>query len=190
MSLLWLPIDLPKFPTENLDLIPDTHWAYWKFKKLTNSTERLYQKTDIIDDIKIKYPEIVSWFRLFPYKNIRNIKFNLQLSEVGAHIDFTDPSADPELHNNNAVNEPCGYRVLLRGKRSNALYVMNDDKKIYVELPEETDVYILGHTNVLHGVEYDPGRLTLFTHFEIDESLHQLLVEKSLEKYSRYAIYS
>lgn len=190
MTLLWLPIDLPKFPVPNFELNPDTDWAYWKFKKITNPSEKLYQQTDFLDEIKTTYPEVVDWFKLFPYKNIRNIKFNHQIDLVGDHIDFTNPNADSTLFENNSNNEPCGYRILIKGKRTDALYIVHNDKKIYVTLPEDTDVYVLGHTSVLHGVDADPGRLTIFTHFEIDEQLHRDLINKSLTKYSQYSIRS
>jgi hypothetical protein len=190
MTLLWLPIDLPKFPIQEFNLTPDTNWAYWKFKKLTEPTEKLYQETQISKDILNEYPELVSWFSLFPIKNIRNVKFNIQNDIVEEHIDFTNPDADPILYKNNVDNEPCGYRILIKGKRSEGLYVVKDNKKEFVTLPEDTDVYVLGHTCTLHGVEYDPGRISIFTHYEIDSYLHQQLLSKSLLKYSQYAIYN
>ena len=59
MTLLWLPIDIPKFPIKEFNLTPDTTWAYWQFKKLTEPTEKLYQETKLSKDILYAYPELV-----------------------------------------------------------------------------------------------------------------------------------
>jgi hypothetical protein len=187
-TLLWCPIDLPKCP-----VIPvmelDTIFGYWNYTKLTVVAETSYSKTVITDYVKETYPELVSWLGLFPYKNIRNIKLNKQMFPVAPHIDFTKPEIDFELHQNNARNEPCGYRVLLKGTRKNKLYVIHNGEKIYCDMPEDTDTYVLGHTSALHGVDEDEDRWTIFTHFEIDDALHKTLLTKSLQKYGNLAIY-
>jgi hypothetical protein len=41
----------------------------------------------------------------------------------------------------------------------------------------------------MHGVDADDDRWTIFTHFEIDDDLHKILLNKSLQKYSNFAIY-
>jgi hypothetical protein len=187
-TLLWCPIDLPKCPIIP-DMELDSKFAYWNYTKLTVVAENSYSKTEINDYVKETYPELVSWLELFPYKNIRNLKLNKQLRAVLPHIDFTKPETDLFLHENNARNEPCGYRILLTGTRKNKLYVMHDGEKIYCDMPEETDTYVLGHTSTMHGVDEDEDRWTIFTHFEIDDVLHKTLLIKSLEKYGNLAIY-
>ncbi len=187
-NLIWCPIDLPKCP-EFPNLNATTFWHFWNFMKITESSQTAYGISFIKNDVLLQYPNLVQWFRMFPYKTIRNIKLNQQVKEVKPHIDFTKPELDPHLYNNNQQNEPCGYRVLLRGGRKNKLYVVNKDVKIYCEMPDDTDVYVLGHTSTMHGVDQDEDRLTFFLHFEIDPERHQSLIEKSLVKYSKYAIY-
>jgi hypothetical protein len=186
-NILWTPIDLPKCPIIP-ELLPSINWHFWEFAKLTINNSNPYDVSDFTYDIKEKYPDLVAWFQLFPYVTIRNIKLNHQLQPVKAHIDFTRPELDPILHKNNVDNEPCGYRVLLRGSRKEKLYMVYNDEKIYCEMPDDTDVYILNHTAGLHGVEDDKDRWTFFTHLEIDPKKHKLLLEKSLQKYSSYAI--
>jgi len=188
-NVLWCPIDLPKCP-----VMPNTKtdfvWHFWEVTKLTINNENPYAVTNFTDEVIQKYPELVEWFKLFPYKSIRNIKFNHQIREVTKHIDFTKPDLDVDLHKNNSENEPCGYRVLLKGSRKNKLYVIHNDKKIYCDMPDDTDVYVLGHTSTLHGVDDDDDRWTIFTHFEIDSSRHDELLAKSFNKYKKYAITS
>lgn len=188
-SIIWCPIDLPKFPISNLTINTSSEWADWKFSKLTEEKNSPYDISALRPEIIKNFPELVKWFELFPYKTIRNIKYNIQNNNVRPHTDFTNPSKDIELFNNNLQNEPCGYRVLLSGKRSNSLYVMNKEKKIYTVMPDDTDVYVLGHTCTVHGVDKEDGRKTIFLHFEIDQDKHFSLLKKSVEKYNKFAVF-
>ncbi len=188
-NILWCPIDLPKCPSFP-KLGHDFTWHFWNVSKLTINNTNPYAITDFNESVKNTYPELVEWFKLFPYKSIRNVKLNLQVKEVRAHIDFTKPDLDVQLHQNNSENEPCGYRILLNGNRKNKLYVVKDNQKVYCEMPEDTDVYVLGHTSTMHGVEDDTDRWTIFTHFEIDSVRHNELLSRSLQKYKEYAILS
>ena len=186
-NILWCPIDLPKCPVMPVAAI-NFIWHFWEVSKLTLNHDNPYAITEFTTQAKELYPELIEWFNLFPYKNIRNIKLNHQIKPVSKHIDFTKPDLDPLLHENNRLNEPCGYRVFLKGKRKNRLYVMHNEEKIYCEIPDDTDVYVLGHTSTLHGVDDDEDRWTIFTHFEIDELKHKELLQKSLTKYAEYVI--
>ena len=189
-NLLWCPIDIPKFPIENFRVPSKFNWNFWNVTKLTEDRSSPYEQTKISDSIAHQYPELVEWIHNFPYLTIRNIKFNVQVGEVAKHIDFTRPELEPTLHSNNSRNEPCGYRILLQGNRSNKLYVMRNGVKHYVTIPETTDTYVLGHTNVLHGVDEDQDRITIFTHFEIDSIKHQALLQRSIERYKEYAVFA
>ena len=188
-NLLWLPIDIPKFPYPNMELAQDTSWAFWTFGKMVDGNSP-YEETILKQEILDQYSKLLEWFQHFPYKSIRNIKWNTQIGEVLPHIDFTKPDNNPELFRNNSENEPCGYRILIRGSRTNKLFVMRGNEKIYVDIPDDTDVYVLRHTDGLHGVDMDENRTTIFTHFEIDPVRHELLIEKSLEKYKNFAVWS
>ena len=187
-DIVWCPIDLPKFPDLNVDIDPISTWSVWQFFRITEKRNSPYEVSQITKEAQEKMPEIVNWIKLFPYKNIRNIKINYQTAEVLPHVDFGRPSADIELYENNLENEPCGYRVLIKGNRTNSLYIEQDNKKIYTTLPEDTDVYVLGHTNTIHGVDNESGRNTMFMHFEIDKEQHEKLLINSYEKYKKYAI--
>lgn len=186
-NILWCPIDLPKCPVIP-QLATQTQWYFWEFAKLTINHSNPYDVTDFTDEIKNEYPDLVEWFKLFPYTNIRNIKMNHQVAEVRKHIDFTKPDLDLNLYKNNADNEPCGYGVLLKGSRKNKLYVLHGNERIYCNMPEDTDVYVLNSTSGWHGVDHDDDRWLFYLHFEIDAQKHKELLEKSLQKYSDYAI--
>lgn len=187
-NILWMPIDIPKFPIQNFYIAPEQNWKFWDYKKLTVETNNPYSFSCLSDQIKKSFPLLDRWINLFPFVNIVNIKVNIQKQIVLPHIDFTNPNLKPDLFKNNQINDPCGYRVLIRGERDLKLYVMKDNKKIFVNLPNETDVYVLGQTNCLHGVEEDIGRTTLYLQFFIDENKQKDLLEKSWKKYKKYAI--
>lgn len=197
-KLLWCPVDVPVVPNKEKlieELTSSTEsgkYCFWKFFKITEdrpADSGPYDVCEIKEEFKQHFPELVQWISLFPYKSIRNIKFNLQEQEVIPHCDFQKPDLEPELWKNNNDNDPCGYRVILSGSRKNKLYLWENDEKIYCDLPEDTDTYVLNHASGKHGVEDDENRFTIFMHLEIDPEKHKLLIERSLEKYGKYAIY-
>jgi len=186
-NVLWMPIDIPKCPIQPT-VNNGFKWMYWEVNKLTQQRNNPYDESDWTDETKEKYPEFVDWFEYLPYKNLRNVKVNRQVKSVNPHIDFYKPELHPTLHTNNKENEPCGYRILIKGSRTKGIYVMRGEEKIYCNMPDDTDTYVLGHTSTSHGVDDDENRITIFTHFEIDNEKHKTLLEKSFEKYSSYAI--
>lgn len=189
-KLLWLPIDYPRLPIIDSLLNPlnlEEGFAFWQFTRLTTKQESPYDISDWKPWVRKKYPELIKWFGGLPFINLRNIKLNYQTTPVKAHIDFTDPSAEPGLWTNNHLNEPCGYRILVKGSRSNCLWVK--EQRISCNLPDTTDVYILNHTTGVHGVNDDVNRWTIFCHAEIDIDRHHALLNKSLERYNEYGIW-
>ena len=194
-KLIWCPIDIPKFPYPDFDLPSSfTRWAYWDFKKITKQEGRFnYAISEIESIIYEEYPDLIEWINLFPFKTIRLIKFNIQIEDCPTHIDFRyencKTDADKELWNNNSINEPCGYRTLISGSKTNMQYAIHNGEKIYTTIPDDTDTFILNSTTLLHGVDAEPGRKLIYMHFEIDTSTNEKVIQSSLEKYSDYAIY-
>ncbi len=197
-KLLWCPIDVPPVPNkeklieELTNKTESGNFYFWKFYKITEERSNDIGPYDVVEikkEIKQNFPELVEWIEMFPYKSIRNIKVNLQQEAAVPHCDFTKPELEPDLWKNNNDNDPCGYRVLLSGSRKDTLYLYENGKKIYCELPEDTDTYVLNHATGEHGVESDTNRVTIFMHLEIDPEQHKLLLERSLAKFSDFAIY-
>jgi len=187
-NLLWCPIDVPKIPITFNEAMGEK-WLFWNKTNFTKKQITPYDNSQWTQYALETYPEFIKWFEYLPYKSIRNVKFNFQMEEVKPHIDFTQPNLKPDLYQNNTDNEPCGYRILIAGRRKNSLYVMNNGNKIYCNMPDDTDVYVLGHTSTLHGVEDEIGRQTIFVHIEIDKDKHNDILMRSLEKYKQYAIW-
>lgn len=183
-----MPIDIPKFPIDNFSIPTDTEWYFWNFKKLTETNKNPYENSEFLDEIKIKFPELIEWVNLFPFEKIINVKFNIQKDTVKSHIDFTNPKLNLDLYNNNKINEPCGYRVLISGNRKGSLYIEKNGKKYYPILPKTTDVYVLGQTNCLHGVDDEHDRRTMYLQFYINKYEHEDLLIRSFKKYRKYVI--
>ena len=185
----WMPIDLPRCPY-SADLFNPTydHPHSWKFDRLTDKTAQRYAPTELNKDLDQRFPLLASWLRHLPYSSLRYVKINFQQEQVRPHRDFSNPEADRELFDNNLQNEPCGYRVLIKGQRDK-LYIIRDGQKIYPNMPDETDVYVLRQTDTLHGVDDDPGRAVLYAHFEIDPDLNRALLARSYRKYGQFALF-
>lgn len=188
-KILWMPIDLPKFPIKDFYLNPTGDWTAWNFEKLTEHTDHKYDISKIRTDVADTYPELINWINLFPFRDICNIKFNVQKNHVPPHIDFASPEEGNTLFINNSQNEPCGYRVVVSGKRQNNIYIMTTRGKEYVTLPDSTDVYVLGQTNCLHGVDNESGRKTMYLQLYIDPKKHQEILERSYIKYKDFVIF-
>lgn len=192
-KLLWTPIDIPKVPDvskliSSKKVISD--YNHWYFARLTKKQASPYQASEWADWVYTACPELIEWFKFLPFTNIVNVKLNHQIEPVLAHIDFTNPTAAPDLWENNHINEPCGYRIIIKGSRSNALWVQDHDgSKIYCNMPYTTDTYVLDHTGGVHGVDDEEDRWTIFCHASIDKAAHALLLERSLETYKDYAIW-
>jgi len=185
----WMPIDLPRFPySADVFNAQFDHSHSWKFDRLTAKSDQRYAPTELNPDLTNRFPLLASWIRNLPYRSLRYIKINFQQEPVRPHLDFSKPNLDPELFANNLQNEPCGYRVMIRGQR-NKLYILRNGEKIYPVMPEDTDVYVLRQTDTLHGVDDDPGRAVLYAHIEIDPNLNRALLARSYRKYGQFAIF-
>jgi len=185
----WMPIDMPRFPYP-ADLFNPKfdHSHSWKFDRLTTKSDQRYAPTSLDPELHDRFPLLESWLRHLPYSSLRYVKINFQREPVRPHRDFSKPDLDPELYTNNLSNEPCGYRVLIRGQR-NKLYIIRDGEKIYPTMPDDTDVYVLRQTDTLHGVDDDPGRAVLYAHIEIDPDLNRALLARSHRKYGQFALF-
>jgi hypothetical protein len=215
-------VDIPKFPysVEELDTHTKSEFhAFWSYDIFTtrsgNDPLCRYEVADIKPDIKEKFPALVEWINLFPFKSIRNIQINTQHSINGAqpHIDF-DPrdklgryteywknhdsvkskfnKTMNRLYVNNRLNEPCGYRTILSGIKDDHQYYIYNNQKIHTHMPVDTDTFCLNSTELVHGAEKSEvlgTRKILYMHFEIDKKDHQKILQASLKKYGDLAVY-
>jgi len=192
-KLLWLPIAVPRLPDISDLLDPSkaiSDWDAWNFRRLTVKRENPYDISEWAPWVQRDHAYLIDWFESLPFKNLRNVKLNLQNRPVTGHIDFTRPEAELDLWKNNNSCEPCGYRIIVKGDRKNGLWVQQSNgNRINCQMPDSTDTYVLRHTDGMHGVNDDQDRWTIFYHAEIDRDKHASLMAKSLDMYREYAIW-
>jgi|TARA_Y100000310_G_scaffold335768_2_gene418605 hypothetical protein len=194
-KLLWCPVDIPKFPYSDFNpSLEVKEFFAWKYKKIIESKRGSSTISEINPIVCKEYPDLIDWINLFPFKTIRKINLHTQIKECQSHLDFgyqqvIKKGYDKKLYNNNFINEPCGYRTLILGSRTNMQYIIYNSEKVYTTMPDDTDTFLLRNTETIHGVDEEPGRTILYMHFEIDTDKNKKLIQSSLEKYSNYAIY-
>ena len=180
-----------------------TDYWYWSFEKLTHSKGGKYGKNDFTDKAKEKYPKLVEYISHLPYTHLSNVKINFQTAAVKAHIDFQpenqhlarmadkkfDPNEGIDLYKDSLNYEPCGYRIVIKGA-PDVVKIHRGEEIVTTHLPDDTHTYVINQSSGLHSVVDDPGRITVYTTGFINEDKHNNLLEESLNKYSKYAIWS
>lgn len=179
MKLLFLPIDIdiPAFDYKiesGNDSTWHRHTIYWQSKILSEKQARDQNLGKIIDQL--------------PFDKITYIKYNHQIKDVGHHIDLKENLDIKELPHIKK-NEPAGYRLVFSGH--------NDTLEVYdgmlwrkAILPCVPGCYLIDSTNALHRVLNDTGRTGMYFRGIVNTENHQELINRSLEKYQDYAIYS
>ena len=125
-----------------------------------------------------------------PYERITLAKYNTQPSMIPSHVDVQPAwTRTPEEYEHIKSNEPAGYRVVLIGGRS-SLEVFDGVGWKVARLPNTPFAYVLNSTSCQHRVINEPGRQTLYFRGFLNKERHQKLIEKNLEKFKEFAIYS
>lgn len=195
MKVLYMPVDLPNYEyadelVKNFTGInPENNnkakeFAYQKFT--TNAPN--YGNSNWINYGSLeKYLESI-----LPIKQLVNIRINHYIKGGGMHCDFLFPDKNKKLWDHNNKLEPCGYHMVLEKNKNikNPCIEKSNGDVVWCELPDDTNWYVIRSTETLHGgLNYDPTRYILFTHFWVRESLHSEILERSIGKYKEYIIY-
>jgi hypothetical protein len=195
-NLFWLPLDLPKFEYSN-EIIADFKGKFipanasaFLAQKLTEDGPP-YATSKWRNDLTESQSKLKEYIDMhLPFDALVNIKVHHPHRKGTLHVDFAVPRDNLELFKNNKENEPCGYRLVLSGERSGDLTIKNSSGDQYPKLPNDTDWYAIGSTNVLHSITHScPDRYIIFCHGWINREKHDLIISKSLEKYKDYAIW-
>jgi hypothetical protein len=196
-DLLWIPADLPKLETKNL--LVESYKCDYKNKENARAFESQqftirsdnYQVSNYKEEYLKTHRYLIDYIdQHLPFDQLVNIKIHRPVSRGRTHIDFLYPKNSPELFQNNNIHEPCGYRMVIAGCRNGHLYVDQNGEQTYPILPDTTDWYIIGSTNVPHGLnDRDPDRFILFCHGYINKEKHHSILSRSIDKYKDYAIW-
>lgn len=189
-NLLFLPISL-NIMLDEKEIIekfsPSRNFHVWNFEKLTESNSK-YGENNFTKEAQEKYPQIVELVKLLPFSSISNVKINYQTKETKYHIDFVNPEEGNDLYKNVVTQEPSGYRVILQGSKD-VILIKNKNKIQIAKLPDDSNIYVIGQTNCLHKVVEDKNRITIYITGFLDKEKHQKIIQHSLKKYKKYAIF-
>jgi hypothetical protein len=196
-KLLWVPADIPKLETKNL--LVDSYKRDYKNKENARAFESQqftiksdnYQVSNYKEEYLETHRYLINYIaQHLPFDHLVNIKIHRPVAQGRTHIDFLYPDKNKELYENNNSLEPCGYRMVIAGRRNGHLYVKTAGQTIYPILPEDTDWYIISSTTALHGLnDKDDSRFILFCHGYINKEKHQDILTRSIDKYKDYAIW-
>lgn len=200
-QLLWIPADLPRYAGSDLlvehyedEYIPNTAQRFASQRLTVNQPH--YGTAHWRDDLQATHGDFFNYINdNLPFKDLITVKIHRSRGAGAWHRDFVNPRANPGLYQHNQRLEPSGYRMVIRGENSGSLRVKVQEGQEYRDvepvMPPDTQWYILGHTSAWHSqVGYLPDRYVLFCHAWLDEAQHREILQRSLEKYSDYAVWS
>lgn len=181
-NLLYLPIDIDigklQFErNDSLQKMPVHHFQpKWWDSVILN-------KESIIEN------DLRSVIDQLPYVKITMAMHKYQTAPVDEHFDvYPQMKISPEELNEIKNNEPCGYRLVIKG-RNNVLEVWDGSKWLTPKMPKSPCCYLINTTALKHRVKDDPGREIIYFRGILDPKKHLELIEKSLKKYQKYAVY-
>jgi hypothetical protein len=179
-KLIFLPLDID---ADILNFSKTQEWTSFDAQFF----QPLYWNSSVI---KEDDPMLSSILKKLPFKRIQRILNKFQVKPVDSHIDVL-PQMDLASEDYKFIkdNEPCGYRILLKG-RTDALQFWTGDAWKTAKIPSLPCVYVNDSTTAFHRILEDPDRQVLYIRAYIDPTGHRQLIERSLEKYGDLAIYS
>lgn len=196
-GLSWMPIDIPFFQYKKelvadfvADFIPNTAGAF-EAQRLTTKVPKygISEWNSNLTESQRHLKEYID--RYLPFEHLVNIKLHHPHRRGSMHIDFVIPDDNLDLFEHNSRMEPCGFRMIIQGTRQGDLAVMTDTETVIPVMPESTDWYVIGHTNVRHGnTQYCPDRYVLFCHGWINKEKHTELLERSMQLYKDFAVWN
>jgi hypothetical protein len=194
-NIAWMPIDIPKFQfsdevindyisSRGTKVVPPSATAF--------DADHLIKDQIEINDLSANYKLLLSHIRKhLPYKELHIVRIHNMHKLGNLHMDYgwTEKRSNMDDYKNCVLNEPCGYRILLRGDNSGSLMVESNEGMVNVTQPKESDCYVLGHTDVLHSnVFFDSNRYVVFIHGTVDKEQHENLIQRSVTKYNNSII--
>lgn len=181
-KIIFLPIDIDI----NLSEFNRTNTE----KKVLLNAYQPFWDTVSLDSVSLSENNIRKIYDQLPYSKISFVLHKFQTREVRPHFDvyLNSKFIEEEELNNIQENEPCGYRLVLKGS-TDALEVFDGENWICPTLPSVPCCYLIDSTRLKHRVKNDPGRELLYFRGLIDKTKHLKLIEKSMKKYGDKAIY-
>jgi len=214
--MIFCPLDIPPIPNKQkiLDTFAgDESFAWWREETLLGEKDlsKPFGPPGQWTEKSKRYPQLVDWIsNHLPFEYFVYIRIARSKGDVWPHVDANYAQAPLPHHmtmeqwliDDIRINEPCGYRFIVGGSRKN-LYMCEkydpayqdktilDQPKIYCEIPQQTDAFVINHQDQPHGVdidEEDTQRLVGFVIGKIGVDKHNKLLKNSISKYSKHII--
>jgi hypothetical protein len=177
MNILFLPVDI-EIPKIDISKMQSTIIENAKYQQYWN-TSRINET--INEELKFVLDQL-------PINKVTNIYYKEQNGLVLPHYDvYPDMHFEEGEYKNILDNEPAGYRLVLEGS-TDVLYVKSRNIFKLAHLPSVPSCYLLNSTAGQHMVKDNPGRKIIYVRGFIDSVRHQILIEKSLNRYKNLAI--
>lgn len=206
--MLFVPLDIPKFEYSDKVAKEFSMTRFYNCWEVETITEPNYSNPiGSITKIKKTHPELVDFvIEHFPFTGIVCLELFKCVKDIPEHVDNsylpndntikkrgedeTNMYITPEFRKHQLEIEPSGYRMMFFGDRQSLYYRVNEEKK-HMNLPEETDSYVLQTYDATHGCDLtkkDHNRLVLFAMGWVNKTRHHNLISRSINKYSKYCI--
>ena len=207
--MLFVPLDIPKFEYSDKVATEFSMTRFYNVWEVEAITEPDYSNPiGGVTNIKENHPELVEFVKKhFPFSKIVSLELFKCVNDIPEHLDNSYLLDDTTLQDRNEDDtnmyitheflkhqqetEPSGYRMMFFGDRQSLYYKIDGEKK-YMNLPEETDSYVLQTYDAWHGLKRTQkdidNRLVLFAVGCVDVDKHYNLINRSIEKYSDYCI--
>jgi hypothetical protein len=149
------------------------------------------------------FPELVEYFKLYPFKQFKSISFLDQKESRDVYL-HTDPDNrwGMRFYLFNGLGEKL-YFVKSKERLTTRLRTMVDNKytdlwehsqkeKLYAKFPEKRCAWMLNSLDAFHGIEKNPNpmgnRVTCVLNGDYDYKKLFELLERSVKKYKQYSI--
>lgn len=179
-NLLFLPVDI--------DLKGFTFKRY--NNSLENNSFNLWWSASVILDECVEQNDFKKVLDQLPFTQITRITHKVQTAMVKPHVDvMASMGLQDNEYEHIANNEPCGYRLVIVGQHDK-LKVHNKKEWVTAALPTVPCCYLLNSIVGLHKVDDDDHREIIYIRGFVDPVKHKEIINRSLEKYKDYAIFS
>jgi len=133
------------------------------------------------------FPEIAGIIEQLPYKKIKYACLFQQIKEVAPHNDETryieNASSNP-YKNLKRIN------IFLTKHHYKSFYMYGNGTKQHISIPKTRSVFAFNDEEYEHGADWaGEDKCLLVTNGELDNDIHQKLVEQSIEKFNNEVLY-
>ncbi len=210
----FIPLDLPRLEVDLKLYLSmcndplDTYYArafkYLRLRDLNGSGDKM-SLTDLHinqdgwdwnDTAHSYFPDVASWCdEHLPMDNLTFVSLVSSVMHLGPHLD------DFSINSSTNPCEPAHYRALISGPVGETMYatrqwysedipesLFHEKKYRFMELPEDTNSFVMNMRDSYHGSRFKGPKLVLLTTGFVNQEKHEALIKRSVEKYPEYVI--